>query len=164
MIKWLRTKWVAYLLKIVQTKNRAEYARILQLRSAKLTEFFEELLPTLDKRFEQTMMIRDGRWNYLVHDDDTYPLFDFVFPQLHLFVYVCKGDQGEWDSARSLGFTYEEWERGCARAEDIKTILKLPTASLEDRTRLLVIGWAEPINNLGLYKRVKKALTNAPDN
>lgn len=94
------------------------------------------------------LVIEGGRFNYFPLSDGKGPRFDFVLPQIALFVFICGPEHTpKWEDAKEYGLKYEDWLRARQDLDILKT--NFPRLTVEGppsrRARLWIIEWDDSV-------------------
>lgn len=152
---WLMNVLRKWLYKLASTQNNEEH----QARLASVRDFFHATLPTLDEKWEGKAIIEGGSFNYFELPSGNLPKYDFVLPELPLYVCVLGVVSANWQEARERGIPRDLWE---AAQLDIGYIQQgtrdLATLGLAAEPRLLVIRWDDSVNHLMLAERLEELI------
>lgn len=141
--------------KLYREFNEAEH----QDRLATVRSFFHQTLPTFDEKWEGKAIIEDGRFNYFELPSGDLPKYDFVLPEIPLYVVVPGLVSASWPEARDRGIPREKWE---AAQLDMVALIKgtaeLATIGSAAAPKLLIIKWDDPINHFVLAERLEELI------
>ena len=148
-------KWLYRLMKSVNNEEHEDRLSIVRA-------FFHETLPSLDEKFEGKAIIEGGRYNYFELPSGDLPYYDFVLPELPLYVCVPGVVSASWEEARERGIPREMWETAQLDLAAIESgTINLATLGLAAEPRFFLIRWGDPINHLVLAERLEELLKHA---
>jgi len=141
---------------LMRRDNDREHA----LRLAAIRQFIYYELPLFINQ-EVTSVIEGGKYNYFTLPSGDLPRYDFVLPQLGLYVYVPNVTSADWEEARQRGISRDLWEYA---QQDID-MMRESMDKIEFQgeyplpPRLVIIPWTMPVNKLALVQQFKLSLS-----
>ncbi len=151
VIKWLRVQ----LSRLCKEYNVAEH----QDRLASVRAFFHTTLPAIQEKETGWSIIEDGKFNYFELPSGDLPHYDFVLPEIPLYVVVPGIVSASWSEARERGITRDQWEAAQADLAALQHLTPtLATIGLAAEPRLLLIKWDDPVNHLVLADRLQELM------
>lgn len=160
MFKNLRTKFISLIRKYLFFCHRNQLRKEYLERANTVRAFFHEFMPYSDPNWgENKTIIENGIYNYFILPSGNLPKFDFVFPEIPLYIVLGDISSASWPLAHSLGISRDVWE---ATQEDLKyietTLPSLASYAAITKIHYLIIRWEEPITPLVLTERVQRAI------
>ncbi len=141
-------KWLFSLMKEFNDQEHLE-------RLAAVRSFFHETLPALDEKFEGKAIIEGGNYNYFELPSGKLPHYDFVLPEMPLYVCVPGIISANWEEARERGITRGIWEEAQLDLLAMeKATRSLTTLNMAIEPQFLIIKWDDPVNHLILAERI----------
>lgn len=153
--KWLIVKLQVLTYLLMRPDNDREHA----LRLGEVRKFIYNDLPQI-LGYSDLAVIEGGKFNYFRLPSGDLPRYDFVCPQLALYVYVPNVTSAVWAEARLRGVTRDLWEYAqqdiAAMTEEMKNIEFQGEFPIPPK--LVMIPWNESINKLSLAQHFRRAL------
>ena len=142
----LLQKWLGKLLSEyndLEQSNRLESVR----------SFLHETLPAINPEFSTKTIIEGGKYNYFELPSGDIPTFDFVLPEVPLYICVLNITSASWEEARNRGVSRGKWE--LAQAD--LAVLKKKTEELATRgsaiaPKILILSWGDSVNHHELLR------------
>lgn len=142
-----------WLEKLNSSFNEKEY----QERLAMVKMFFHEIMPSIDEKWSGKAIIEGGKFNYFQLPSGSLPKYDFVVPEIPLYVVVANISSSDWEQARQRGISRDIWEKEQLDLSFIqKTTSELATIGLAAAPKIIVIKWNDPINYLTLAEKLQE--------
>lgn len=152
---WLAQRLQALLAKVLRPYNAIE----LQNRTEAVGKFVYETLPSVDEDYGEKVVIEGGTYNYFQLPSGAYSRFDFVLPELHIYIVVAGLGSASWEEARSRGVSRSEWEAAQGDLNAYETEMDLlPVAPGTKRPALLLVKWGDSVSQSSLHARLTKLL------
>lgn len=121
--------------------------------------FFHEVFPTEILPNSNIVIIEKGKFSYFVLPSGDLPQYDFVIPNIPLYVCTPGLVSASWKIAQSRGITRDQWEIAQADLVTIENNTRaLNALNPKVKPILVVIRWEDPISKEALTKRFKDAL------
>lgn len=152
---WLTNSLKRMLSKLYRKQREEEH----QKRLTMVREFLHETFPLLNEQFANTSIIEGGLYNYFILPSQNLPKYDFVLPEIPLFIVIPGPESASWLEAKEWGIPKEVWDStqldlGCI---ELNTPA-LATISKASMPKLLIIRWQESINHLTLAQRIESLI------
>lgn len=152
-------RWLADTLQWLSSGlRRADNDLEHQKRIAQVREFLNYDLPILLEIPEPLSIIEGGRFNYFQLPSGQLPRFDFVIPQLALYLYVPNVAASEWSEARDRGVPRECWEDMQLNLDFMEESMQRLEfqGEVQMPVRYVCIQWDQPVNKLALTKIMRE--------
>lgn len=148
--------------KLLWWASKDEIYAIQKARTDFVREFLFEILPTIDASWEGKAIIEGGTYNYFELPSGKLPYYDFVIPEVPLYVVVPGIISADWPQAQNFGISRGDWEEAqrdldCIRSETPN----LATINMAAKPCILVFEWNQPMNYLQLVERIQEVLNDA---
>lgn len=146
MILKLLKRWVAWLTCKQRTVIEAE-------RKAAVAQFVHETLPSRDEGFVDRLIVENGTFNYFVLPSGELPTFNYVMPELPLFIVLLTPENSEWEIAEQYGVTKERWEECRAEKAALKQgVMDMPMAERPIPPLFWELAWNVPTDQNSLLE------------
>lgn len=146
----------------IDLANRLSYrdtAKEYQDRYDAVKLFIHEYLPFINEEWQGKAIIEGGIYNYFELPDGSLPKYDFVLPEIPLYVVVSNIMSAQWLEAKSRGIKRADWEAYQRNLTAIEAQTpNLSTLNQAIRPIVLIIRWEEPVNSLHLAQRIENSL------
>lgn len=151
LLFWLGTWLGRASLRVLSRFNDREQGN----RLASVRSFFHESLPALDQRFVGKTIIEGGIYNYFELPGGDLPKFDFVLPEIPLYVYVGGVESASWEEARTRGVKRLDWDRAQADLDALQTYMqRMATIGQAVPPKILILRWGDSVNHHSLYRKL----------
>jgi hypothetical protein len=125
---------------------------------------YEHLIPILQSighpagaQHDSLVTIEGGAVNYFAFKDGSLPRFDFMCPQVHLYVYIGSPLTSSLPYALDLGYTVEEWESAHEKLTYIQSALPVLTqVGTASEVKVLTLSWEEPCSTAYIVAKLQK--------
>jgi hypothetical protein len=116
----------------------------------------------IENTVENLNVIEGGKFNYFEISNNNIPKFDFVCPEIPLYVVVGGPETASKQTALNLGISNEHWERASLDIETIKKCLPLcGTLGIATKPKLVIFNWDDPVNKASVVSKLEEALNEA---
>lgn len=141
-----------FLLSRTSNKILSAYSwKELEARKENVSLFLHETLPALNTSFaELTIMEGDLKINY-GEIMGKLPEYDFVMPEVPLYLCVRGPASASWEVAQTYGITRSEWEDEQGYLDGMVT-LNQRVRDDKRKAHLVIFRWEDPVNHLSLLK------------
>lgn len=155
----VRRWWANVLQYWLYRMHRADNDAQHEVRLENVRQFVYLELPLL-LGIPNFSVVEGGRYNYFTLPSGDWPHYDFVVPQLSLYVCVPGVQSGDWPEARARGVSRSWWE---ASQLDLQALQELTSTveyggDVQTIPRLLILPWNVPINKLFLAQAFKMVM------
>ena len=125
----------------------------LKARKESVSNFLHESLPVLNENYENLVVLEGAKGvkaNYgLIMGRK--PEYDFIMPEIPLYLCVRGPASADWSTAQTFGITRDEWEQEQAYIDGLISFSEI-LRDEKRRARLIVFRWGDPVNHLSLLK------------
>lgn len=155
----LRLKLIAFLKRWLDKLNLPSLVQEHETRKSLVRTFFHETLPTLDEQWAGKAIIEGASFNYFLLPNNTLPSYDFVLPEIPLYVLVPGICSASWEFAQRMGITRSQWEEEQYHLAFIEASThQLATIGKAAAPKIIIIKWEEPINNISLIEKLQETI------
>jgi len=163
----LKTKISAYLRKLavlVEKRNwKKKYSERVQAVGSALYEILDGLRANMNEEqravLGNPLVIEGGRFNYMQVKDGL-PRFDYVVPDLLLYIIIGDPRTGTRDDAILHGFTEKEWEDAYSDMAVINVMIpKLARAGAPGAPKCLIFKWCDAVSYETAFKKIGEAIS-----
>ena len=133
----------------------ALFSVLIDRRNQMYEQEEEPIIPDLN-------IIEDGSFNYFELPSKKLPKFDFVCPQIPLYVYIGGPETASFDVARKYGYTKSQWDSAQADLEAMK--IGIPNLANEGKAiapKLVIFTWEDTCSDIAIIRAINEAL-NGP--
>lgn len=152
----IKTFFKGLLYSLLSAINRTDIEKEHQERISSVRAYFHEVLPVINSEMAGKVIIENGTFNYFELPDGKLPTYDFVLPELPLYVIVPGILSSDWEQAHKFGVPRNSWEEFQETIAYIEASTKaLPTIGNNLYPKVLVIRWNETTNHFAITQRLK---------
>lgn len=132
------------------SKQRAETE---EARKEAVAQFVHETLPSRDEAFVDRLIVENGTFNYFVLPSGKLPTFNYVMPELPLFIIILTPENSEWEVAEQYGVTKEVWEKAVAEKAALKQgVMDMPMSERPIPPLFWELAWNVPTDQNSLLE------------